>query len=162
MQWVRTINVVDVHAEGEPGRVVVGGVLPPPGASVYEQMCHLRDHDDWLRRFLLNEPRGAGISSANLVVPPCHPEADVGYVIMETAEYCAMSGSNTMCTATALLETGMIPMREPVTEFVMEAPGGLIRIAARCEGGRCREIKFTNQPAFVVGLDISLAADAER
>ena len=75
MFWNRTINVVDVHAEGEPGRVVVGGVLPPPGDSVFEMMCHMRDHDDWLRRFLLNEPRGAGITSANLVVPPRHPDA---------------------------------------------------------------------------------------
>ena len=87
MHWQRTINVMDVHCEGTPGRVVVGGVLPPPGDSVFEMMCHMRDSDDWLRRFLLNEPRGAGISSANLVVPPRHPEADAGYVIMETVEY---------------------------------------------------------------------------
>jgi len=159
MFWNRTINVVDVHAEGEPGRVVVGGVLPPPGDSVFEMMCHMRDHDDWLRRFLLNEPRGAGISSANLVVPPRHAQADVGYIIMETVEYPAMSGSNTICTATVLLETGMIPMTEPETKFTMESPGGLIEITARCEGGRAREIAFTNQPAFVLALDATLEVE---
>ncbi len=159
MFWNRTINVVDVHAEGKPGRVVVGGVLPPPGDSVFEMMCHMRDHDDWLRRFLLNEPRGAGITSANLVVPPRHPDADVGYVIMETVEYPAMSGSNTICTATALLETGMIPIVEPETKFTMEAPGGLIEITAKCEGGRAREIAFTNQPAFVLALDAMIEVE---
>ncbi len=159
MHWQRTINVMDVHCEGTPGRVVVGGVLPPPGDSVFEMMCHMRDKDDWLRRFLLNEPRGAGISSANLVVPPRHPEADAGYVIMETVEYPAMSGSNTICTATALLETGMIPIVEPETKFTMEAPGGLIEITAKCEGGRAREISFTNQPAFVLALDAMIEVE---
>ncbi len=159
MHWQRTINVMDVHCEGTPGRVVVGGVLPPPGDSVFEMMCHMRDKDDWLRRFLLNEPRGAGISSANLVVPPRHPEADAGYVIMETVEYPAMSGSNTICTATALLETGMIPMTEPETRFTLESPAGLIRITAKCEGGRAREIEFTNQPAFVLHLDAPLEVE---
>ncbi len=159
MHWQRTINVMDMHCEGTPARVVVGGVLPPPGDSVFEMMCHMRDHDDWLRRFLLNEPRGAGISSANLVVPPRHPDADAGYIIMETVEYPAMSGSNTISTATALLESGMIPMIEPETRFTLESPAGLIRIKARCEGGRCREIEFTNQPAFVVALDAALEVE---
>jgi proline racemase len=153
MFWQRTITVVDAHAEGETGRVVVGGVLPPPGATMFEKMRHMASRDDRLRRFLLNEPRVGATSSANLVVPPTRADADVGFIIMEASEYPPMSGSNTICTATVLLETGMVAMTEPETRFTLEAPGGLIPIVARCRNGRCEQITFTNVPCFVLHLD---------
>jgi proline racemase len=159
MQWNRVITAYDVHAEGETGRVVTGGIVPPPGNSVYEKMCHMRENNDWIRKFLLNEPRGGNTSSANILVPPCDPRASVGYIIIETAEYCAMSGSNTICTATAALEAGIVPMTGDVTKFGMEAPGGLIEITADTRGGRAREIEFRNQPAFVCHLDAPIQVE---
>ena len=153
MRWRRSISVADVHAEGEPGRVVTGGVMPPPGDSILEQMLYMRDHDDWLRRFLLNEPRGAGIASANVIYPPKHPEADAGYVIMESVEYPPMSGSNTICTATALIELGILPMTEREQQFVLEAPAGLIRVRAQCQHGKVTSVTFQNVPAFAPYLD---------
>ena len=150
MRWSRTVTVVGVHAEGEAARVIIGGVLPPPGATMFERMCNLRDHGDSLRRLLLFEPRGAVTLSLNLVTPPCSPEADVGLIIMESQYYVPMSGSNTIATVTALLETGMLPMREPETVLTLDTPGGLVRVAAECRNGRCVRVRFRNVPSFVL------------
>jgi proline racemase len=153
MRLARMIQAVDVHAGGEPGRVVVGGVLDVPGATMFEKAQHLEHHADTLRKLMLNEPRGYPALCANVILPPTHPDADAGYVIMEHVEYPGMSGSNTICVATALLETGMLPMTEPVTEVALEAPAGLIRIRATCENGKVTGVTFRNVPAFATHLD---------
>ncbi|HEY6430390.1 MAG TPA: proline racemase family protein [Acetobacteraceae bacterium] len=153
MHWSRTVTVVGVHAEGEAARVITGGVLPPPGGTMFERMCNLRDHGDSLRRLLLFEPRGAVTLSLNLVIPPCAPEADVGLIIMESQYYVPMSGSNTIATVTALLETGMVPMREPETVLTLDTPGGLVRVTAECRDGRCVRVRFRNVPSFVLHRD---------
>jgi len=148
------ITAVDAHAAGEPGRVIIGGVLDVPGKTMFEKMVYLREHRDDLRKRMLREPRGYPALCCNLVLPSTHPDADAGFVIMEQVEYPPMSGSNTLCTATVLLETGMIPMREPVTEFTLEAPAGLVRIRAECANGKVRGVTFRNVPAFAVHLDV--------
>ena len=123
MRISNMITAIDVHAAGEPGRVIVGGVLDVPGKTMFEKMVYLRDRRDDLRKRMLREPRGYPALCCNLVLPPTHPDADAGFVIMEQMEYPPMSGSNTICTATALLETGMIPMKEQVTELVTYVRG---------------------------------------
>ncbi len=153
MRLARMIQAVDLHAAGEPGRVVVGGVLDVPGATMLEKARHLEHDGDSLRRLMLREPRGYPAVCANVILPPTHPGADAGYVIMEHLEYPGMSGTNTICVATALLETGMLPMTEPVTEIMLEAPAGLIRIRATCAGGKVTGITFRNVPAFATHLD---------
>jgi proline racemase len=147
------IQAVDAHACGEPGRVIVGGVLDVPGASMFEKMQHLQENADGLRKRMLREPRGYPASNCNLILPPTRPEADAGFVIMEQVEYPGMSGTNTICVTTVLLETGMVPMREPVTELTLEAPAGLIRVRAECAGGKVHRVTFQNVPAFAVHLD---------
>jgi trans-L-3-hydroxyproline dehydratase len=158
MRSSRAITVVGCHAGGEVGNVVVGGVLPPPGATVFEQMRALRA-DDSLRRLLLREPRGSVAVHANLIVPSRRPECDAGYIIMEPTEYPAMSGSNTMCVATVLLETGMVEMHEPETTLRLEAPAGVVEIRAACRDGRCESVEITNVPCFVDRLDAPLEVD---
>lgn len=153
MRLARMLQAVDLHAAGEPGRVVVGGVLDVPGATMLEKARHLERHGDGLRRLLLREPRGYPALCANVILPPTHADADAGYVIMEHVEYPGMSGTNTICVATALLETGMLTMTEPVTEITLEAPAGLIRIRATCAGGKVTGITFHNVPAFATHLD---------
>jgi proline racemase len=149
----RMLQAVDLHAAGEPGRVIVGGVLDVPGATMFDKMRHLAEHGDGLRRLMLREPRGYPALCANVVLPATNPEAAAGYVIMEQVEYPGMSGTNTICVATALLETGMVPMTEPVTELTLEAPAGLIRIRATCEAGKVTGVTFRNVPAFATHLD---------
>ena len=147
------ITVVDAHAGGEPGRVIVGGVHDVPGATMLEKRDNLRREADGLRRLLLREPRGYPATCANLVLPPTSPDADAGFVIMEQAEYPAMSGSNTICTATVLIAERLVPVSEPVSELVLEAPAGLIRVRAQVRNGRATSITFENVPSFVVALD---------
>jgi proline racemase len=137
------------------GKVVVDGVPPPPGATVFEQMLALAA-DDTLRRFLLREPRGSVAQHANLIVPPTLAGCDAGYVIMEPTEYPAMSGSNTVCVATVLLERGLVPMTEPETVLRLEAPAGLVQVAARCRAGRVESVELVNVPCFVDRLDAPL------
>jgi proline racemase len=153
MQFSKIFSVVDCHAEGESGKVVVAGVGQVPGETMFDKREHLEAHRDEIRKLLLFEPRGAVWHNANIVLPSNHPEADMGYVILETTEYPAMSGSNTMCVATVLLETGILPMVEPVTELVLEAPAGLIRVRCECSGGKVTSVRLVNQPAFVYHRD---------
>jgi proline racemase len=159
MRSRRMITVVGCHAGGEVGNVVVGGVLPPAGGTVFEQMQTLRDEGDWLRRLLLREPRGSVAAHANLIVPSTRPDCDAGFIIMEPTEYPAMSGSNTICTTTVLLETGMVEMREPETVVRLEAPGGVVEARASCRDGRCESVEFTNVPCFADRLDAPLEVD---
>jgi proline racemase len=150
------LQAVDLHAAGEPGRVIVGGVLDVAGATMLEKARHLEHHGDELRRLMLREPRGYPALCADVILPTTNPEADAGYVIMEHVEYPGMSGTNTICVATALLETGMLPMTEPVTEVTLEAPAGLIRIRATCAGGKVTGVTFRNVPAFATHLDATV------
>ncbi|WP_028921755.1 proline racemase family protein [Pseudonocardia acaciae] len=153
MRWSRTLTVVGCHAAGEVGRVVTGGVGDVPGETMFDKKLYLERHRDELRRMLLNEPRGSVVQVVNFVLPTQHPEASLGYVIAESEEYPAMSGSNTICTATVLLETGMLPMTEPWTDLALEAPAGLIRLRCRCQDGKVLSVRFTNQPSFAYHLD---------
>ena len=152
MRSRRVITVVGCHAGGEVGNVVVGGVLPPPGATVFEQMQALR-RDDGLRRLLLREPRGSVAVHANLVVPATRPDCDAGFIIMEPTEYPAMSGSNTICVATVLLETGMLELHEPETVARLEAPGGVVEVRAACRDGCVESVELTNVASFAERLD---------
>ena len=156
MRAPRTITVIGCHAGGEIGNVVTGGVLPPTGATVFEQMQTLRREGDGLRRLLLREPRGSVACHANLVVPATRPDCEAGVIIMEPTEYPPMSGSNAICTATVLLETGMVAMREPETTLRLEAPGGVVEARAACRGGRCESVEITNVPSFADRLDAAL------
>ncbi|HEY7258388.1 MAG TPA: proline racemase family protein, partial [Gaiellales bacterium] len=153
MRAARTITVVGCHAGGEIGNVVVGGVLPPAGATVFDQMQTLAREGDGLRCVLLHEPRGSVACHANLIVPATRPDCDAGFIIMEPTEYPPMSGSNSICTATVLLETGMVEMREPETVLRLEAPGGVVEARAACRDGRCESVEITNVPSFADRLD---------
>jgi len=103
------ITAVDSHA-GEPMRVITGGVPHIPGSSVFEKMKWLEAEGDDLRRMMLREPRGYPPVCCNLIVPPCHPDADAGFIVMEQTECPAMSGGNTISVVTVLLETGILPI----------------------------------------------------
>ncbi len=155
MRSNRIIHVVSAHAEGEVGDVIVGGVAPPPGETLWDQRTWIAT-DENLRRFLLNEPRGGVFRHVNLLLPPKHPDADAAWIIMEPEDTPPMSGSNSICVSTVLLETGILPMTEPVTTFTLEAPGGLVRVRAECTGGKVERVSVENLPSFVCRLDTPL------
>ena len=158
MGAAHAITVIGCHAGGEVGNVVVAGVDPPPGSSVREQMEALRA-DDRLRRFLLREPRGSVATHANLIVPATRTDCVYGYVIMEPTEYPLMSGSNTICVATVLLETGMVELHEPETVLRLEAPAGVVEVRCACRDGRVESVELTNVPSFATHLDAALEVE---
>jgi len=152
MRLTNLVTAVDLHAAGEPGRVIIGGVLDVPGRTMFEKMKYFEQHADGLRKRMLREPRGYPASNCNLILPPTDPRAQAGFIIMEQTEYVPMSGTNTICTATALLETGMLPMKEPYTDIVLESPAGLVSVRAQCANGKVTSVMFRNVPAFAVHL----------
>lgn len=152
MRFSKLLTVVGCHAEGEVGNVITGGIGDVPGQTMFDKMQYLANERDDIRKLLLREPRGSVTRSTNIVLPATHPEAQMGYVVMESTEYPVMSGSNTICVATVLLETGMLPMQEPATDLVLESPAGLIRLHCECLNGKVTSVRFVNQPAFVYHL----------
>ncbi len=154
MHLTQMIQAVDLHADGEPGRVIVGGVLDVPGASMFEKMQYLQTHRDHIRKRMLREPRGYPAANCNLILPPTRPEADAGFVIMEQTEYPPMSGTNTICVVTALIETGMVRAEEPRTSLVLETPAGLIQVEADVAAGKVERVTLENVPAFAVHTDV--------
>ncbi len=158
MRSTRTIHVISAHAEGEVGDVIVGGVLPPPGDTIWDQSRWIA-RDGALRNFVLNEPRGGVFRHVNLLVPPKHPEADAAFIIMEPEDTPPMSGSNSICVATVLLDGGLVPMQEPETRLVLEAPGGLVRVRAECRDGKAERIFVQNLPSFAGELDRKLEVE---
>lgn len=151
----KIIHTVSCHAEGEVGDVIVGGVPPPPGETLWDQSRWIAT-DKTLRNFMLNEPRGGVFRHVNLLVPPKNPTAQMGWIIMEPEDTPPMSGSNSICVATVLLETGILPMKEPETRLTLEAPGGLIQAVADCRSGKVEKVTIHNVPSFVDKLDAKL------
>ncbi|MCE8524955.1 proline racemase family protein [Ruegeria pomeroyi] len=155
MRSSKTIHVISAHAEGEVGDVIVGGVAPPPGETLWEQRNWIA-RDGRLRNFVLNEPRGGVFRHVNLLVPPKDPRADAAFIIMEPEDTPPMSGSNSICVSTVLLDSGLVEMVEPVTELVLEAPGGLVHVRAECRNGKAERIFVRNLPSFAAQLDVAL------
>ncbi len=155
MRTTKILHVVSCHAEGEVGDVIVGGVAPPPGDTLWAQRAFIH-RDGGLRNFVLNEPRGGVFRHVNLLVPPKDPRAQMGFIIMEPADTPPMSGSNSICVSTVLLDSGIVPMTEPVTRLTLEAPGGLIEVEAECRDGKAERITVTNLPSFADRLGAPL------
>ncbi|SAK80789.1 proline racemase [Caballeronia hypogeia] len=154
MRWKKTLQLVDVHCEGEIGKVITGGVVGIPGETMLDKMNYLNEVDDSLRRLVVLEPRGCLQMSVNLLLPPTRPEAHAGFIVLQADKAHPMSGSNAICVVTALLELGMIEMREPETTVVLDTPAGLVTARASCADGRCTGVSLDMVPAFVERLDV--------
>ncbi|EOA89179.1 hypothetical protein ACJQWK_09575 [Exserohilum turcicum] len=149
------ISIVCVHAEGEIGDVIVDGIPDPVHCrTMYEKLVHFQTHADSYRQLLMQEPRGRVSQCMNVLLAPCDPAADAGFLTLESDEYATMSGSNTICVTTVLLETGRVPMKEPETYVVLDTAAGVIRVRARCAGGKCVSVELDNVPSFVYELDL--------
>jgi proline racemase len=155
MRAATVIHTVSCHAEGEVGDVIVGGVAPPPGETLWEQSRWIA-RDQTLRNFMLNEPRGGVFRHVNLLVPPKNPAAHAAWIIMEPEDTPPMSGSNSICIATVLVETGIVPATEPETVLTLEAPGGLIEARVAVREGRAERVTIRNLPSFADRLGAAL------
>ncbi|MFI6638154.1 proline racemase family protein [Streptomyces sp. NPDC050504] len=152
---MRTRNVyhaVDSHTEGMPTRVITGGVGVIPGATMAERRMHFIEHLDHLRTLLMYEPRGHASMSGAILQPPTRPDADYGVLYIEVSGLLPMCGHGTIGVATVLVETGMVPVTEPVTRVRLDTPAGLVSVDVRVEDGAAKSVTFTNVPAFNVAL----------
>ncbi len=145
------LHTVESHTEGMPTRVVTGGVAPIPGATMMERRNHFRDHSDHVRGFLMNEPRGHAAMSGAILQPPTRPDADWGVLFIEVSGYLPMCGHGTIGVATVLVETGMVPVTEPVTTVRLDTPAGLVTVEVQVEDGSAKAVTLRNVPAFSVG-----------
>ncbi|SAK75679.1 proline racemase [Caballeronia hypogeia] len=154
MRWKKTLQLVGVHCEGEIGKVITGGVVNIPGATMLDKMNYINEVDDSLRKLVVLEPRGCLQMSVNLLLPPTRPEAHAGFIVLQSDKAHPMSGSNSICVVTTLLEMGIVPMQEPETTVVLDTPAGLVTARATCRDGRCVGVSLNMVPAFVEHLDL--------
>ena len=153
---------VDTHTVGEFTRIVVSGFPKLEGNTMIERKHYLAEHYDHFRQALMYEPRGHHDMFGAIVVEPINPEADFGVFFMDTGEYLNMCGHGTIGTVTALIETGLMPATEPVTEVVLEAPAGLIRTKAEVKNGKVVSVTLTNVPAFLYKKDLKTVVDGKE
>jgi proline racemase len=157
---VRTRHVfhaVDSHTEGMPTRVITGGVGTIPGATMAERRLHFIEHMDHLRTLLMYEPRGHAAMSGAILQPPTRPDADYGVLYIEVSGLLPMCGHGTIGVATVLVETGMVPVTEPVTTVRLDTPAGLVTAEVQVTDGAARAVTLTNVPAFCAALDSKIS-----
>ncbi|MZE77591.1 proline racemase family protein [Streptomyces xinghaiensis] len=153
MRSHRIIHVVDSHTEGMPTRVVTGGVGTIPGSTMAERRTHFLQHLDHLRTLLMYEPRGHAAMSGAILQPPTRQDADWGVLFIEVSGCLPMCGHGTIGVATVLVETGMVPVTEPVTEVRLDTPAGLVVAEVRVEDGAARAVTLRNVPSYSAGLN---------
>ncbi|MEV7535105.1 proline racemase family protein [Streptomyces hydrogenans] len=154
MRTRHVYHAVDSHTEGMPTRVITGGVGVIPGTTMAEKRLHFIEHRDSLRTLLMYEPRGHAAMSGAILQPATRPDADYGVLFIEVSGLLPMCGHGTIGVATVLVETGMVPVTEPVTTVRLDTPAGLVSVDVRVEDGAARSVTLTNVPAFSVGLDL--------
>ncbi|MEU6883053.1 proline racemase family protein [Streptomyces sp. NPDC046712] len=153
MRTRHVFHAVDSHTEGMPTRVITGGVGSIPGTTMAERRLHFIEHMDHVRTLLMYEPRGHASMSGAILQPPTRPDADVGVLFIEVSGLLPMCGHGTIGVATVLVETGMVPVSEPVTTVRLDTPAGLVRAEVRVEDGVAKAVTLTNVPAFCAALD---------
>ncbi|WP_342513604.1 proline racemase family protein [Sporosarcina sp. FSL K6-1522] len=150
MNYQRLFTTIDTHTGGNPTRTVISGLPPLKGNTMSEKMLYMEEHYDWIRNFLMNEPRGHGVMSGALMTDPCHPDADVGVIYVETGGYLPMCGHDTIGFCTALVEAGLIEVHEPLTNIKVDTPAGLIDVDVKVVDGKAVEVTFVNVPSFLL------------
>lgn len=158
MKAQRVFTTIDTHTGGNPTRTLISGLPKLVGETMSEKMLHMKKEFDWIRKLLMNEPRGHDVMSGALLTDPCHPEADIGVIYIETGGYLPMCGHDTIGVCTALVESGLIPIQEPVTYLKLDTPAGLVEVEISLENGKAKEVSFCNIPAFLLK---SVSVDVE-
>ncbi len=150
MKVHKIFTTIDTHTGGNPTRTLISGLPKLIGETMSEKMLYMKKKYDWIRKLLMNEPRGHDVMSGALLTEPCHPEADIGVIYIETGGYLPMCGHDTIGVCTALVESGLIPIQEPITSLKLDTPAGLVEVDISIENGKAKEVSFCNIPAFLL------------
>lgn len=156
MRAKRMFSTIDTHTGGNPTRTVISGLPKLEGQTMAEKMLHMKNEYDWIRQLLMYEPRGHDVMSGALLVEPCDPDADVGVIYIETGGYLPMCGHDTIGLCTALVDSGMVPVTEPITSLKLDTPAGLVEVAITVEDGSAKSVSFRNIPAFLYQADVTV------
>lgn len=150
------LDAIEVHAEGEPGRILTSAAGLVLGDTMAERLAYCKDNLDWLRRLMLHEPRGYPGLCSVIILPPVNAGSDFGIVVLEQGGFTPMSGSNTICAVTAALETGLVPITGPQVVVTIDTAVGTVQAVAKVEGKKVLSVTVVNVPAYVVELDFPL------
>lgn len=150
MQSNKIFRTIDTHTGGNPTRTVISGVPKLQGMTMSEKMLDMKKNHDWIRKLLMNEPRGHDVMSGVLIVDPCSPEADFGVIYIETGGYLPMCGHDTIGVCTALIESGIVDSVEPITTITLDTPAGLVKTKTEVKNGRTLNVSFENIPSFLL------------
>jgi proline racemase len=154
MKFKRMVSAIDSHTEGEPARVVIGGVPVIPGNTFQEKWEWSKEHLDGLRKMLMFEPRGSNVMSGSILTSPCTPGADIGVIFIEVSGFLPMCGHGTIATCTVLVEAGLVPVSEPVTRLTLDTPAGLVAADVRVQDGQAQDVTIRNIPSFLYKSDL--------
>jgi proline racemase len=148
MKFTRIIPCIDTHSSGEATRVVVGGIPKLKGRTMAEKQAYFKEHYDHLRPTMLKEPRGfAGLLGA-VLTEPASPEADIGVIYLWTDGYFSACGDSTYSVSAVLVNTGMVEVKEPVTEIILDTVAGLVRTKVYVEDGEAKSVAMEGVPSF--------------
>ncbi|MDX8361876.1 MULTISPECIES: proline racemase family protein [Bacillaceae] len=150
MKARQVFSTIDTHTGGNPTRTVINGLPKLEGKTMSDKMLYMKSNYDYIRQFLMYEPRGHDVMSGALITEPCHPEADIGVIYIETGGYLPMCGHDTIGVCTALVEAGMINIQEPITTLTLDTPAGLVKVNITISNGKAIEVAFCNIPSFLL------------
>ena len=150
---VRTLSVIDYHTEGEPMRIVVGGVDAVPGTTLMERSEYLAALGRDLLGFTLYEPRGHAAMCGAILTEPVAPEADAGVLFIEPLGPVHMCGHGAIALGAMLVESGRVAAPGGDATVTLETPAGLVACRVRAQAGRPTSVTIRNVPAFSVALD---------
>ena len=156
MKFKKLITTVDAHTEGEPVRLVTGGIPNIPGKTMAEKRDFFAANLDHLRCALHDEPRGHDNMFILVMTPPVTDNADFGIIFMmgPGKRYPNMCGHGSMGVATIAVEMGMVEVKEPVTEVVIDTPSGTVPIRVNVENGKAKSATIRNVPCFLYKTEV--------
>lgn len=146
-------SVIDAHSAGAPARVVIGGVPPVSGKSIFEKRARLLEEFDHVRKLLMYEPRGSSEMCGSILMTPCDPRADIGVVFLETGGWPLMCGAGTIGAATVMVENGYIDVQEPISHIIFETPAGLVTAEVEVHEGVVKGVTLENVPSYMIAPD---------
>lgn len=151
------ITTLDLHAAGEPFRIITGGLSELQGSTILERRRYMQRHFDHIRRALMWEPRGHFDMYGCIITPAVTSEADFGVLFMHNEGYSTMCGHGTIALATALLESGVLEAKGLQTPVNFDTPAGLVRATAHLDGsGHVEHVSFLNVPSYLYARDLAI------
>jgi proline racemase len=147
---------IDSHTQGEPTRLLVGGVGRLPGKTMLAKRTYFESHHDRVRKQLTREPRGHRGILAAVVTEPVSPEGAFGLFYMDARRYPYLCGHATIGAVASLVETGALSVPEGESVITVDTPSGPMAAHTLVEAGRVLSVAIDMVPSFVFDTDLTV------